>query len=259
MTTHTHRGHCQLCGRIQAIDTTTGRLAQHGYNVQAGYFQGACAGSGELSLHVERTLTDSAIASARAAAADAAAQIAGLDAGTLRPAQVNTGDKYNPETRKREPVMVAWADAKDYERADAVRSAKYKAEQDVRFWTNHADTLTKWADRITGKVDAYRVTDLEPGELAVGDVIRIGGKKGFDATIEAIGDQKLTTRGFRRGTQTITVPHIRVTRPAITEKRARDGYVTREARPALTYWEPIRNLKREPSQLVKDLKADGLL
>lgn len=43
---HTHRGHCQLCDRLQAVHPITGMLAKHGYTKQWGFFQGTCPGSG---------------------------------------------------------------------------------------------------------------------------------------------------------------------------------------------------------------------
>lgn len=43
-TTHTHRGTCQTCGRVHAVDNTTRLVAKHGYTVDFGYFNGVCRG-----------------------------------------------------------------------------------------------------------------------------------------------------------------------------------------------------------------------
>ena len=51
--THTHRGHCQLCGRVQAIDSASGITAKHGYTVEFGYFSGTCPGSDKPNLKAE--------------------------------------------------------------------------------------------------------------------------------------------------------------------------------------------------------------
>lgn len=40
----THKGHCQACGRLQALPN--GMLSNHGYTVQHGFFAGTCRGSG---------------------------------------------------------------------------------------------------------------------------------------------------------------------------------------------------------------------
>lgn len=45
MSVHTHKGHCQLCDRLQAVNNKTGLLAKHGYTKQWSYFSGTCPGS----------------------------------------------------------------------------------------------------------------------------------------------------------------------------------------------------------------------
>ena len=44
----THKGTCQVCGRVQAINAKTGMLAKHGYTVEWGWFEGTCRGSDHL-------------------------------------------------------------------------------------------------------------------------------------------------------------------------------------------------------------------
>ncbi len=60
-TTHTHRGHCQACGRVQAVDTTNNLLAKHGYTVDFGYFDGVCTGSEIKPLEVDKSFTEATI------------------------------------------------------------------------------------------------------------------------------------------------------------------------------------------------------
>lgn len=45
MSVHTHKGHCQLCDRLQAVNNKTGLLAKHGYTKRWSYFVGTCPGS----------------------------------------------------------------------------------------------------------------------------------------------------------------------------------------------------------------------
>lgn len=61
MTKHTHKGTCQVCGYVQAVNNKTGRLAKHGYSVEWGYFSGTCAGSDETPLEISSELTESTI------------------------------------------------------------------------------------------------------------------------------------------------------------------------------------------------------
>lgn len=60
-TTHTHRGHCQACGRVQAVDTANNLLAKHGYTVDFGYFNGVCTGSDRQPLEVDKSFTEQTI------------------------------------------------------------------------------------------------------------------------------------------------------------------------------------------------------
>tara|TARA_Y100001951_G_C11280597_1_gene265098 strand:- start:892 stop:1740 length:849 start_codon:yes stop_codon:yes gene_type:complete len=59
--THTHRGHCQACGRVQAVDTHNNFIAKHGYTVDFGYFSGVCTGSNRKPLEVDKTFTEETI------------------------------------------------------------------------------------------------------------------------------------------------------------------------------------------------------
>lgn len=59
--THTHKGHCQVCGRIHAVDVTHNFIAKHGYTVDFGFFNGVCEGSGELPLEIDKSLTEETI------------------------------------------------------------------------------------------------------------------------------------------------------------------------------------------------------
>jgi len=65
---HTHRGTCQHCGAVQAVDNETGKIANHGYRVKWQEHVGTCHGSGYLSLEVSREQTDAQIISHKAQA-----------------------------------------------------------------------------------------------------------------------------------------------------------------------------------------------
>lgn len=68
MSKHTHKGTCQICGRIHAVNNKTGLIAKHGYTVENGWFEGDCSGSGLKPLEVYRADTDDMIASLRSMA-----------------------------------------------------------------------------------------------------------------------------------------------------------------------------------------------
>jgi hypothetical protein len=57
-TTHTNRGTCQVCGRIQAIDNASGKVAKHGYVVAGyGFFNGVCPGAWHVPAEKSLTVT----------------------------------------------------------------------------------------------------------------------------------------------------------------------------------------------------------
>jgi uncharacterized protein YciI len=269
--THTHRGHCQLCIRVQAIDMRTGEVAKHGYSVPNGYYVGTCPGSGEKSLHAERRLADAAIKSARERAAHCMAHVERLNNGTATPDLAWSGRYVNVEKVSRrtgqtyrvsEQEMIPFAQAPAVYQGEAVRREVFEYEAHARNANDYANDLTKWAADIFDKeVPAYRVKDLEAREWQVGDTLRIGGKKGFDAKIEAIEERDYRSVGYRRGSVTIKTPHALVTYPAVEEKRTKGefSYVTREAQPERKIWEALRNYKREVSPLFAKLKEAGML
>lgn len=55
----THRGECQLCGRVQMLPS--GMLAKHGYTKTWGWFQGTCPGSGHLPYELSTDRIASAV------------------------------------------------------------------------------------------------------------------------------------------------------------------------------------------------------
>lgn len=266
--THTHRGHCQLCACVQAIDLRTGVTAKHGYTVDRGYFSGECPGSGAPNLHVDRTRADASIMNARAEAARLMDVYVAYGNGTSFPSRVWSGE-YQKETYRRSStgeertrdveVMVSWEMATGKYQVLGLRRAMADLAQRIESCTRYADTLQTWADKITGKVDAYEAKDLEPREWTVGDVLRIGGKKGFNAVIEAIEDRAYRSFGFSRGRTETMKPHALVTIPARPERKTKDGYVLDQARPARQSWEALRNHSRAKSALVVELEKAKLL
>lgn len=76
----THKGTCQICGSVQKLPG--GRLSQHGYTVDWGFFNGVCGGAHGLPFEQSCDLIESAIESADAQAAKLRAEIAELETTT---------------------------------------------------------------------------------------------------------------------------------------------------------------------------------
>lgn len=223
-TTHTHRGHCQACGRIQAIDNGLAVLAKHGYTVPNGYFIGACVGGEHKPLEVERTLTDSHISYCLSTALRHDKRLGELKAGLYVPAEVGAYEDggmmtYKDESGKmvtcersyssrryqyknpgqrfgeRVAVMVKWEDASPYERSQGVKFEIAESESAARFFRSHADMLKKLAANVHGKpvqpVEVKRV-------LEAGDSVRCAAWSLVDDVVESITTKdKSTMRGYR--------------------------------------------------------------
>lgn len=65
MSTATHNGTCQACGRRHAVNVKSGKLAKHGYTVDWGFFNGTCQGSDHLPLEQDISLNIAIVAELR--------------------------------------------------------------------------------------------------------------------------------------------------------------------------------------------------
>lgn len=263
--THTHRGHCQLCGAVQALDPETSHIAKHGYTVPDGYFVGTCPGSDHPNLHVERNLADASVQRARERAIRMEVTARDYELREDHPTHVWNGvmrlckpwGTPKPSTSydwnrlhgsdyirlREEPVKVEWAEAspewQEKGRNAAIVDLRQAAQRDL----NYADHLEGEANRVHLKVEPYKVTDLALRGFKVGDTVHIGGAKGFDTVIEAIEDKEY--RASRWSRKASKIPHAQITSPARPERRSKSsGYMMEPARPAATYWVPIRFLKK---------------
>lgn len=144
----THRGHCQICGRLQAVQAPKGVLAKHGYTVKGwGYFMGTCQGSDRLPLQQERTLTDSTCANVTKHAERMEQRVVDLKAGTVTPATCHGA--YDPKTR--DYVKVPWADATEYQRREAVEREVWSAESEARHARSYVRDMQKLASEVHGQ------------------------------------------------------------------------------------------------------------
>ena len=82
--THTHKGHCQVCGRIQAVDVNYNRIAKHGYTVDFGFFDGVCDGADELPLEVDKSITEKTILRLANFVENQSAYLQGLESGEVK-------------------------------------------------------------------------------------------------------------------------------------------------------------------------------
>lgn len=156
---HTHRGHCQACGAVQAVAAglVTGVLAKHGYVVAGlGYFSGTCRGSKRLPLEVDHTYTDQVIRELHAHADNAEVSALRVGRGEYTPPHIVTGerDTGRRDARQRriyEDVLTDWADCTEAQRREWVeRTCKEYTNEAMRA-RQHAKDLAALVIRVHGQ------------------------------------------------------------------------------------------------------------
>lgn len=168
-----HRGHCQVCGRIQ-VSRPNGNLAKHGYVVPNGYFKGTCQGSEHEPLQISRVITDAIILAMNTSAARHEVRAIALRGGALKPERVQAltswgAREYTYVDRKQVPVMRTWSEANGDERKAQVELDASKEESDARFARSHALYLGELATEIHGT----DLIDREAEELAAETARRV--------------------------------------------------------------------------------------
>lgn len=182
---HTHRGTCQRCGRAQAIDNATGRIAKHGYTVDYGYFNGVCLGSGHEPAEVSVKMTRETMAEVLKEAKRLDKHAAALKSGEVVPA---TFERWNRDKVKVE-VSRTWGRREtrgDYdtlpieqatpdERASAIRGAISFTEQQARMLRAHEQFLREAVLPRHGK-PLFDVKRETVKHFRVGDTVKHKGE-----------------------------------------------------------------------------------
>src|ERR1700731_1581319 len=159
MKTSDIKGHCQACGRIQVVLSTTGLLAQHGYTVRSGYFSGVCRGSAWLPLESQRSRLDW-IADDLVRAANAQQMRAErLQSGADLPERALKRDEWtnivyggrDSRTFERNPVIVEWSLATSVERRMQIDLEIGECLSDAQFLRGHRTMLLELAARVHGQ------------------------------------------------------------------------------------------------------------
>ena len=166
MTTATQtRGHCQCCGRQQAV---RGGIAAHGYTVANGWFQGVCQGHRYAPLEKRRDETDSMIAEVIKQAA--AMHIAADEtlAGKRDPVEYKTGMlKY--VDGKRVAQTAPFAEATEYRQQEIRRQLAWSLSQRAKAGEDFAKFMSALADKVHG-TELVIVAKPQPAErIQAGD------------------------------------------------------------------------------------------
>lgn len=154
------RGNCPCCGRDQAV--VKGTMSKHGYTVEQGWFQGVCSGDRYAPMQVQREVTDRIVAQVRKDVAELMEKVEQLKAGKIHPTHCKTSSRP-----KAEPV--AWADAPEWARNDAVRTAIYQTEGRARAGTSFADQMEALLNAVHGQPLREVTVESGPAPIQIGE------------------------------------------------------------------------------------------
>ena len=196
MAKHTHRGICQVCGAQQAVNPGRQALANHGYTVKYGFFNGICSGAGHRPLELEKTLTLRTIDWLLNQIVPEQTKLATDLLSGKRVPRFTKRETMPNSTRYVYPARYIPATREEIGENEAnkqIADAAYRAGRQVEHAKAHAKDLGKLIATYHGK-PMYEVPSEESKPtIRVGTVIRVGGKQGHDC--EVIGFRQQIARG----------------------------------------------------------------
>lgn len=159
------RGHCQMCGRQQAVRSG---ISAHGYTVANGWFQGVCHGHRYAPLETQRTETDSMIVEILAGAAALRIKAAEMLAGKIDPVEYDTGRRRNVNG-KFVPVLELFADAPEYRQQDIRSRLSWNMTKRAEAGEDFAKYMGALADKVHGTALAVVTKPVAAERVRAGD------------------------------------------------------------------------------------------
>lgn len=172
MTTATQtRGHCQLCGRQQAV---RGGMSAHGYTVANGWFQGVCQGHHHKPLETDRSITDQMVIDVTAQASALRIKADETLLGQHDPVEYDTGRRTFLDG-KRTPIMAQFADAGEYRQQEIRKQTAWSLTSRAKAGEDFAKFMGALADKVHGQPLAI-VAKPQPAERIQAGEKRIDAK-----------------------------------------------------------------------------------
>ena len=166
------RGHCQLCGRIQA--TNARGMAKHGYTIENrgldGWFSGTCGGSHNGPLEKDRSLLDSVIVQIRADIVRLKGEVQDLKSGKIHPKSFDFGYSFQKK-------IIDWADMRPDQRKTAVDRTIWSLESRIRGGEGWIKDMLALAEKVLGQpLQEVNMAPDTSKEIVVGSQIKMDGK-----------------------------------------------------------------------------------
>lgn len=162
------RGHCQCCGRVQAVRDASW-MAHHGYTVTDGYFSGKCSGHKFAAIETDRKQADAMVTMVRADVIRQGEYLAGLKAGTVKPNVARSGKRVPGLRGRMMDEIVPFETAPSHHQQAAVDSAIWQTEMKIRSGTQWANDMVELIARVHGQplqvvTLAPAADPIEPGD-----------------------------------------------------------------------------------------------
>ena len=189
------RGHCQLCGRIQA--TNARGMAKHGYTIENGWFSGTCGGSHNEPLEKDRSLLDSVIVQIRADIVRLKGEVQDLKSGKIHPKSFDFGYSFQKK-------FIDWADMHPGQRKTAVDRTIWALESRIRGGEGWIKDMLALAEKVLGQ--PLQEVNMAPDTskvISVGDTVKDCGEEVIVSEIKYA-----TARGVGPGINGDYVEHV---------------------------------------------------
>jgi hypothetical protein len=170
-----YRGHCQYCGREQAI--VNGHMSKHGYTVKHGWFVGVCSGNQYSPIEVSREQTDKIIAEITAEIPQLIEQAEKVKTGQLNPKVISIGYGSNK-------TEIAFKDGNAMQQQKARFSLECALISRARGGESFIKTLAEVADKYNGKDLVVAVEKQTAPRISFNEIKVLRGSKVICKRIE---------------------------------------------------------------------------
>lgn len=185
------RGHCQVCGRLQAA--TNGHVAAHGYTVEHGWFSGTCTGTGHRPMEEDITVTTRICEDIRKDCAALVATATAYRRGEAHPKEW----KYD---RRPKAPATPWEEIPVYARKGISEDAAYRLDRRAEIGENVAKSLEKLAAEVHGKALVEVKVEAGPAPVVIGEKRK--GSNGMVLQATSIQGARVYWDGWRESTRT---------------------------------------------------------
>jgi hypothetical protein len=152
-------GNCQVCGRLQAVNSG---MSQHGYTVKHGWFNGVCSGRGHKPMQQDGSVTKQVCQSILDEVADLTNKIELARQGKIKPSQAPVASHYKAE-------LVPFDQAPDYMQKQTVKQMIFAFESRAKAGTQHVEMLTRLLNKVSGTDLIKEKIEKPPAQILIGE------------------------------------------------------------------------------------------